>query len=759
MISGKKGLSLIKLRENGFQVPPFVVIKQKECFGSNLQRIIEENLPGSKLFAVRSSFIGEDDKNKSFAGYFYTALGVTKENVKKECQKVIASFKGGSGEVILQEFIKSDSAGVVFSNAGNNKIVVNSIFGLCQPVVDGKPCDEFIIDRTSKKILSERIEEQKEVAYFKNNKFQNVVKSNRSLSDSQIEEVLEKALEIEALFNSPQDIEFCFYQEQLFILQSRPITKTIFFNNGKTFYDNANIAESYSGTVLPLTLSFVQLIYSTVYKDLLCASGVSRKKVEENTNIFESLTANYYGKLYYNMNSWYEMMAFLPGYNRNKKNFELMISSNVHTEVIKKIAPGPFFSVGYYLLVVWKLITFPLTVFSFKSWVKKQLGIYSRMPIAEMTLAECEKLFQGLLSVTLKKWYITVENDTALMTLMGKMHSKDKEIFNTIRITAHTVSASQIQELKDLSSLLMVDKEIAKAISEKSKDKFTEGLNANKKLKRHYDDYFVTYGGRFANELKLESDDLSEDFREFSTLIKTYSQTDFGTPTSKKRFSRAGLVSLLIRYFATNREEMRLLRSNMFSVARKIFLQIGKIYSEQKHIMLPKDIFYFSINEIFDKEFIQGPDLKKIIDYRKKEYFDYGQITLPSHFSLDKNESPRAETEIQPNLNILQGSTGSPGIVSGRARVFDEFNIPDPIDFEILVAKHTDPGWVPLIGLCKGLIVEYGGILSHASIVSRELGIPTIVGVSGATRAIKTGDIVELNGDIGTITIKSSAAQ
>jgi len=756
MISGKKGLALIKLREAGFRIPAFVVIEQKDCSSSSLQKIVEEKLPQVNFFAVRSSFVGEDDKNKSFAGYFYTALGVTKENLEKECQKVIASYKGGSGEVILQEFINSDTAGVIFSNAGNNKMAINSNFGLCQPVVEGKPCDEFIIDRTSKRILSKKIEKQKEAAYFKNNKFQNESAENQSLSDSQVREIVEKALEIEKLFNMPQDIEFCFYKQQLLILQSRPITKTIFSDNEKVFYDNANIAESYSGTVLPLTLSFVQLIYSEVYKDLLCASGVPKKKVEQNRHIFNSLVANFYGKLYYNMNSWYEMMAFLPGYKRNKKNFELMISSNVRAEAIKNIVPGPLFSLKYYLLVAGKLILFPITVYRFKIGIKKRLTYYSNQPIAEMSFSECEKLFKEIQSTTLKKWYVTVENDTALMTVLGKMHSQDKGVFNSIRITTHTVSANQINELGNLSSLLMADRNIALAVNEKNKVRFLEGLAANKELNKIYTEYFTTYGGRFANELKLESDDLSDDFEKLSALIKSYNKFQPGISAIKSKPLRATPLSIIIRYFATNREEMRLLRSNMFSVVRKIFLRIGKIYADQQYISKPKDIFYLSINEVFNSEPKKKFDLKNIIAYRKKKYLDYNLISLSSHFSLGKNEAPKIETEILQNQSILHGSTGCSGTITGKARVFSEFSIPDPIDFDILVAKHTDPGWVPLIGLCKGLIVEYGGVLSHASIVSRELGIPTVVGASGATTAIKTGDIVELNGDLGTITIKSN---
>ena len=79
--------------------------------------------------------------------------------------------------------------------------------------------------------------------------------------------------------------------------------------------------------------------------------------------------------------------------------------------------------------------------------------------------------------------------------------------------------------------------------------------------------------------------------------------------------------------------------------------------------------------------------------------------------------------------------------------------MPNKIDFDIMVAKFTDPGWTPLIGISKGMIIEHGGMLSHASIVSRELGIPTIIGVTGATRVLKTGQMVEINGSTGQIEI------
>ena len=79
--------------------------------------------------------------------------------------------------------------------------------------------------------------------------------------------------------------------------------------------------------------------------------------------------------------------------------------------------------------------------------------------------------------------------------------------------------------------------------------------------------------------------------------------------------------------------------------------------------------------------------------------------------------------------------------------------MPDKIDFEILVTKHTDPGWTALIALSKGLIIEHGGVLSHASIVARDLGIPAVIGVRGATDLYKDGQKVEINGSTGEIKI------
>ena len=100
---------------------------------------------------------------------------------------------------------------------------------------------------------------------------------------------------------------------------------------------------------------------------------------------------------------------------------------------------------------------------------------------------------------------------------------------------------------------------------------------------------------------------------------------------------------------------------------------------------------------------------------------------------------------------MIYARPASPGLVRGKVKVFKSFSMPSRIDFDILVTSHTDPGWTSLIALSKGLIIEHGGVLSHASIVARELGIPAVIGATDAVTVLQDNQIVEIDGSSGTI--------
>ncbi len=103
---------------------------------------------------------------------------------------------------------------------------------------------------------------------------------------------------------------------------------------------------------------------------------------------------------------------------------------------------------------------------------------------------------------------------------------------------------------------------------------------------------------------------------------------------------------------------------------------------------------------------------------------------------------------------VLTGIAGCPGVARGRARiVLDPSNPGDLGPGDILVAPITDPAWTPLFLSAEGVVVDVGAQLSHAVIVSRELGIPCVVSVTGATRSIPDGALIEVNGTAGTVTV------
>lgn len=138
----------------------------------------------------------------------------------------------------------------------------------------------------------------------------------------------------------------------------------------------------------------------------------------------------------------------------------------------------------------------------------------------------------------------------------------------------------------------------------------------------------------------------------------------------------------------------------------------------------------------------------------------YIYLNLSADFvSLDGNPIPPSvededEDKALPLVeveNVLRGTGCCDGKVSGCVRVFDECALPERVDFQVMVARRTDPGWILLIGLTKAMVVEEGNLLSHAASVAREYRIPTVIGVRDACARLRTGQTVEVDGNRGTI--------
>ncbi len=198
---------------------------------------------------------------------------------------------------------------------------------------------------------------------------------------------------------------------------------------------------------------------------------------------------------------------------------------------------------------------------------------------------------------------------------------------------------------------------------------------------------------------------------------------------------------------------------------RVIFNELGRRHHQAGHIDLPDHIFMLLDEEL--ETFVASPtgwNDKLAGRYKMwRELFD----REPPYFIRDAQVPPlatwpkRSKADVGSVVvgDVLHGVGGCAGVVTGRACVI--LDPADPRDLgpgDILVAPRTDPGWTPLFMAVDGVVVDVGGQISHAVIVSRELGLPCVISVNDASSRIPDGAIIEVDGNIGTVTVLEVSA-
>jgi rifampicin phosphotransferase len=195
--------------------------------------------------------------------------------------------------------------------------------------------------------------------------------------------------------------------------------------------------------------------------------------------------------------------------------------------------------------------------------------------------------------------------------------------------------------------------------------------------------------------------------------------------------------------------------------ARLPLMELGRRMVAAGHLIDANDFGLIQLTE-FDAFLADPGSFKSKVVERRAQFETYLHLQEPFVFG---GVQPDVSTWVQKGANavslaavgdVLTGVPGCTGIVKGRARVV--LNALDPTALEpgdILVAPHTDPSWTPLFVPAGGVVVNVGAPQSHAMIVSRELGIPCVPGITDATRRIPNGAMIEVNGEAGTVTILS----
>jgi len=696
-------------------------------------------------FAVRSSATDEDGSDNSFAGQFESYLNISKYQVYENVLKVQNSVNSERVEiykrerginsisapaVLVQKMVKADYAGVAFGAnpvTGNTKeCVISAVCGLGDKLVDGS------VDADAFTVCGDNVQ------------------GEGILTHKQCREISELVKITGKYFKRYQDIEWAYENEKLYLLQSRPITSLRKFtgqNNFINIWDSSNIAESYNGVTTPLTFSLIRLAYEHVYREMARALNVSEEKIKENDYIFTHMLGLHSGQVYYNMLSWYKLVAILPGYKTNAKFMEQMmgVKDELPNEV-RKLLPAPSGGslIGTAIKLFWHYRKNDTNVENFFKLLNETI---TKVDLSEMTLAELADYHRSIESKLLKHWDAPVINDFYSMIFYGMLRkrfaSDDENKFNALLCnTGDIISAEPAKRVREMAEMKCRGEEISEKIAE----------------------YLDKFGDRCINELKLESETLNDNPDALYNAVDGFAikLRNGDVAECKQLYVEVpkGLVFKFLlkntRKTIRNRENLRFERTRVFGQVRKIAKEIGMRLTSFNAIDEQNDIFYLELEEIL--AYIEGTatttDLKGLISVRKAEYSKY-KGDAPDRFdtfdSVYLSARNIKETKAIAVGDKMKGLGCCPGVVRGRARVITDPKDATILPGEILVAQRTDPGWIMLFPVASGVLVEYGSLLSHAAIVVREMGIPAVVSVKNLFANVKTGDLLELDGEKGTV--------
>lgn len=697
-------------------------------------------------------------------------------------------------------------------NGNYDEIVISGTYGLGTSIVDGdENGDLFIYNKKTKEIKKEiRTKKIRQVLDFENKKIkiEEINIEDEVLNDSEVQELGENIINIEKYYGKPQDMEWAFEKGKLYILQSRPIT-TLKKANEKTanviIWDNSNIVESYPEITLPLTFSFIRKAYSDVYKRFSEITGVPPKVVESYQVVYDNMLGLLKGRVYYNLINWYKLLMLFPNSRNNSKFMEQMmgvkkelseedINENL-LEAEEKMSLWEKFRNRIEKLKAGT--TLFLNMFLIENKAKKFYKLIDEnlngknSRLEEKSVKDLKKYYKFLENKFLKNWEIPIINDFLVMVWFGlskkaaeKYIKENFEEVHNILIAqegSNMISVEPSKYIMKMSNIIKKDKDLQneiKGIIEKAAtDINIENLTRNKEFNSLLEEYMQKFGDRTVHELKLEALTLREDPLFLIRMVYSISMTKEVTEHSKRNISeeqnkiyenlkisplKKFILKKTVSYakkFIRLRENLRYERTKVFGMVRKIMKKMGTYLKEENIIVHERDVFYLTIDEIFG--LIDGAlidtDLKKLIDLRKEKYKEYEEgAVLPDRFLTRGflGENFHYEDLIgneQGDKNILKGTGCSKGVVKGKVKIVLNPMNTEVEDGDIVVTKSTDPSWVMVFPLLKGLIVEKGSLLSHSAIISREMNIPAIVGVQGAVTALKTGDFVQFDGSTGII--------
>jgi rifampicin phosphotransferase len=790
--------------------------------------------PGEPIpVSVRSSATAEDLPEASFAGQQETFLNVIgSEAVLTAVQRCFASlwtdratqYRASLGiaprdvrlAVVVQRMVQAEVAGVLFTanplTGKRRQAVIDANPGLGEAIVSGATNpDHFVVQTTTGEIVERRLGDKQVLIQAAAGggiqKIQASASPTRAcLSDDQIRALAALGARVEALFETPQDIEWAIdASSQVFLLQARPIT-TLFPlpTEAPSTDENLSVYLAFGvqqGTYRPFTpmglsalrclsSGFLTLIGSPLRDPLTGPRFVT----EAASRPFFEVTA----ALRSPFGRGFLLEAMRGAEARAATSFERLVTD---PRLSLRTTPRRVVGRALVLLLVrtrlpWYLLQALLApqaasqrVQRFVEQVRKNTHQVDASADAAAHLAAAERLLLDCLRLAFRVSPVMLagmQSFALAQRLLGELASESE--CQVVLSGSPTNPTTQMNlALWRLSQEMRADATSRQLLQSTPAERLAQDYQQGRlpaPLQHGLARFLQEYGHQGVCELDLGVPRWSEDPTYVLDLLTSYLEMEERVHAPDRqlqraeRLARAMIVTLSRRARHKNwlrgrlvglclhrahalagfREMTRFVVGLRLSQARELLWPVGEELARAGRLKEAADLFFLTLPEAH--ALLSGADLRERVSERRATFArELRRRHVPLVLLSDGTEPtapPQTTQSTARSEGTLQGTPASAGRVTATARV-----ILDPHDArlspgEILVAPSTDPGWTPLFLKAAGLVMEVGGAMAHGAIVAREYGIPAVVGVAGATERIATGSRLTLDGTAGTVVIEPS---
>ncbi len=744
--AGEKAATLSDLKQLGYPVPEGWVLFP----GDDPAPLIEFLQPSeAEPLVVRSSAIGEDSESASAAGQYQTILGITRrEELLPAITRCLESYHQASAVqyrrdrelpdtsmvVLIQKQIRGAFSGVAFSrdpiSRQGSAVVIEAFPGDAASVVSGQVTPEGYEVQVPDSSTSDWVLPDDRILE---------VNGSGDTPLRLVQQVAFLARRLEEEYHGvPQDVEWTYDGQTLWVLQSRPITTLA------PIWTRKIAAEVIPGLIRPLTWSINRPLTCGVWGKIFTIVLGDRAQGLD----FNQTATLHYSRAYFNaslLGQLFRRMGLPP------ESLEFLTRGARFTKPPLKSTlrnlPGLLRLVGQELQLEKNFRRDNQGKFS---PFLNQVSVQPAVELSPPRLLERINLILELMEVA-TFYSIFAPLSAALRKAILKVDDGQIDNGDTPEVAAlRSLQALAILARKNLLSNKRINPAETESLSSLNLLEILNRTVEGRDILDRFNQILNRYGYLSEVGTDIAVPTWKEDSRPVRELFAQFCLEP--PPQSTSIRSKAGLVQ---RRFSL-KGRVTEVYSRLLAELRWSFVALEADWLKSAVLTKPGDIFFLELAEVRQAVNLDQTILNRIpqiIAQRRSSLQKDGQIESVAPIVYG-DDPPIPVLENWQSSRQLQGIGASVGQVEGRIKVLRSLSNVGEIDREtILVVPYTDSGWAPLLARAGGLIAEVGGRLSHGAIVAREYRIPAVMDVQNATNLLRDGQSVRIDGQRGTVEI------